>query len=94
MRSVEDYCRQWETRERGDMNTLSIWIKDVRTLIQVIIKKLEQVNEHKSEPKYWKTTVIPPGNICCFCREGPLQDRICMYYIAFTVKDLFLDIDN
>ena len=36
MDSVEDYARQWAKREKGDLDTLSEW---VRSLIQIRIKK-------------------------------------------------------
>jgi hypothetical protein len=37
--SVEDYARQWEKREKEDLDTLSEWVKSVRSLIQIIIKR-------------------------------------------------------
>jgi hypothetical protein len=37
---VEDYTRQWAKREKEDLYTLSEWVKSVRSLIQIIIKKL------------------------------------------------------
>ena len=41
MDSVEDYARQWAKREKEDLDTLSEWVKCVRSLIQIrIIKKL------------------------------------------------------
>ena len=39
MDSVEDYARQWEKREKEDLDTLSEWVKSVRSLIQIIIKR-------------------------------------------------------
>jgi hypothetical protein len=39
MDSVEDYARQWAKREKEDLDTLSEWVKSVRSLIQIIIKK-------------------------------------------------------
>jgi hypothetical protein len=38
MDSVEDYARQWAKREKEDIDTLSEWMKSVRSLIQIIIK--------------------------------------------------------
>ena len=38
MDSVEDYARQWAKREKVDLDTLSEWVKSVRSLIQIIIK--------------------------------------------------------
>jgi hypothetical protein len=40
MDSVEDYVRQWAKREKEDLNTLSEWVKSVRSLIQIRVKKL------------------------------------------------------
>ena len=39
MDSVEDYARQWAIREKEDLDTLSGWVKSVRSLIQIRIKK-------------------------------------------------------
>jgi hypothetical protein len=39
MDSVEDYARQWAKREKEDLDTLSEWLKSVRSLIQIRIKK-------------------------------------------------------
>jgi hypothetical protein len=40
MDSVEDYARQWAKREKEDLDILSEWVKSVRSLIQIRIKKL------------------------------------------------------
>jgi len=40
MDSVEDYARQWAKREKEDLDTLSEWVKSVRSLIQIRITKL------------------------------------------------------
>ena len=37
MDSVEDYVRQWVKHEKEDLDTLSKWVKTVRSLIQIII---------------------------------------------------------
>ena len=39
MDSVEDYARQWAKREKENLDTLSEWVKSVRSLIQIRIKK-------------------------------------------------------
>ena len=39
MDSVEDYARQWAKREKKDFDSLSEWVKSVRSLIQIRIKK-------------------------------------------------------
>ena len=43
---VEDYARQWAKREKEDLDTLSEWVKSVRSLIQIIVKKTQWVYEH------------------------------------------------
>jgi flavin-binding protein dodecin len=40
MDSVEDYARQCAKREKEDLDNLSEWVKSVRPLIQIRIKKL------------------------------------------------------
>ena len=40
MDAVEDYARDWSKREKVEPDTLSEWIKSIRSLIQIRIKKL------------------------------------------------------
>ena len=42
MDSVEDYARQWAKREEEELDTLSEWMKTVRSLMQVRIHKLKR----------------------------------------------------
>ena len=44
MNSVEDYTTQWSKSEKED--TLSQWIKNVRSLIQIIVKKKIKKKPH------------------------------------------------
>jgi len=37
MNFVEDYARQWIQREKKNLDTLSEWIKSVKSLIQIRI---------------------------------------------------------
>jgi hypothetical protein len=39
MDSVEDYARLWTKREKEDLDILSEWVKSVRSLTQIRIKK-------------------------------------------------------
>ena len=39
MDSVEDYVRQWAKHEKEDLYSLSEWVKNVRSLMQIRIKK-------------------------------------------------------
>ena len=39
MDTVEDYTRQWEKREKEDLDILFEWVKSVRSLIQIRFKK-------------------------------------------------------
>ena len=45
MDSVEDYARQWAKREKEGLDTLSEWVKSVRSLIQIRIKKPYLIKE-------------------------------------------------
>jgi hypothetical protein len=38
--SVADYARQWAKREKEDLDILSEWVTNARSLIQIRIKKL------------------------------------------------------
>ena len=38
--SVEDYARQWAKREQEDSETPFEWVKNVRSIMQIRIKKL------------------------------------------------------
>ena len=40
MDSVEDYDTQWAKREKEDLDTVSEWVRSVRSLIQIRIKQL------------------------------------------------------
>ena len=40
MDSVEDYARQWTTREKENLDTLFEWTKSVRLLMQIGIENL------------------------------------------------------
>jgi hypothetical protein len=46
MNSVENYARQSVTHGKEDLYTISEWVKSVRSLIQIIIKKTQRVYEH------------------------------------------------
>ena len=46
MDSVEDYAKQWAKREKEDLDTLSEWMKSVKSLIQIRINKPRWVYEH------------------------------------------------
>ena len=47
MDSIEDYARKWAKREKEDVDALSEWMKAVRSLIQIRIKKLNgSINTH------------------------------------------------
>jgi hypothetical protein len=37
MDSFADYARQWAKREKEDLDTLSEWVKSVRSLIQIAL---------------------------------------------------------
>ena len=47
MDSIEDYARRWAKREKVDVNTLSEWIKTIRTYILSRIKNLKKTMSSK-----------------------------------------------
>ena len=49
MDSVEEYARRWAKREKVDVNTLSEWIKTIRTHIQSRIKNLKNNMSNRVE---------------------------------------------
>jgi hypothetical protein len=58
MDSVQDYARQWAKREKEDLDILSEWVKSVRSLIQIKIKKNPQwVYEHALCPGFLPSQV-------------------------------------
>ena len=48
MNCVEDYARKWAKPENEDLDTLSEWVKRVRSLIQIRIKKNSMVTRTTS----------------------------------------------
>jgi hypothetical protein len=83
MDSVEDYARQWAKREKEDLDTLSEWVKSLRSLIQIMIKKFSgsmstrstsifkdpNVAKHLSllHDKYIIVSADKAPNNVCFC---------------------------
>jgi hypothetical protein len=55
--SVEDYARQWAKHEKEDLYTLSEWVKIVRWLIRIRIKKLSGAMNTRS------TSIIKDPNV-------------------------------
>ena len=41
MDSVEDYAKDWAKREKVEVDTLSEWVKSVRSLIQIRVSNLK-----------------------------------------------------
>ena len=58
MDCVEDYARKWANPEHEDLDTLSEWVKRVRSLMQIRIKKTQWVNKHSHN-----ANLLRP--ICC-----------------------------
>ena len=83
MDSIEVYARQWAKREKKDLDTLSEWVKSVRSLIQIRIKTLSEsmsirstsifkdpnVAKHLSllHDKYIIVSADKAPNNVCFC---------------------------
>ena len=68
MDSLEDYARQWAKREKEDLDTLSKWVKSVRSLIQIRIKNSVGLNTRSTsvfkDPNVAKNP--PPMDYCDF----------------------------
>jgi hypothetical protein len=67
MDSVEDYARQWEKREKEDLDTLSEWVKSVRSLIHIRIKTLSGSMSTRST-SIFRGAFGRPSNIALFER--------------------------
>jgi hypothetical protein len=96
--SVEDYARQWSKREKEDLDTHSEWVKSVRSLIQIRIKKLSgsmstrstsifkdpNVAKHLSllHDKYVVSADKAPNNIVFVCKS---------HYVDCLITELCID---
>ena len=88
--SVEDYARQWAKREKENLDTLSEWVKSVRSLIQIRIKKTRSTTIFK-DPNVAKHLSLlhdkyvivsadkAPNNIVFVCKS---------HYIDCLMKEL------
>ena len=88
MDSVEDYARQWAKREKEDLDTLSEWVKSVRSLIQIIIKKKSvglcalALNQSINDKYVVVSADKAPNNIVFVCKS---------HYKDCLIKELGID---
>jgi hypothetical protein len=87
MDSVEDYARQWAKREKEDLDTLSEWVKSVRSLIQIIIKNSVglwalALNQSINDKYVIISTDKAPNNIVFVCKS---------HYKDCLIKELGID---
>ena len=90
MDSVEDYTRQWAKRIKKDLDTLSEWVKCVRSLMQIRIKKtwvrLWALALHHLFLLHDKYVIVSankvPNNIVFVCKS---------HYIDCLIKELGID---
>ena len=98
MNSVEDYSRQWAKCDKEDLDTLYQWVKSVRSLIQIIIKK-----ESSGSMSTRSTLIFKDSNVSkhlsllhdkCYCLP-PSRYLALMFlgvnYIECLIKELGID---
>jgi hypothetical protein len=69
--SVEDYARQWAKREQEDSETPFEWVKNVRSIMQIRIKKLSGFMSTRSTSIFKDLNVVADQAIQC-CLKGHL----------------------
>jgi hypothetical protein len=97
--SVEDYARLWTRREKEDLDTLSEWVKSVRSLIQIIIKKLSGFMSTRSTsifkyPNVAKHLSLPHDKYVIVSADKAPDNIVCVcksHYIDCLIKELGID---
>jgi hypothetical protein len=96
--SVEDYARQWAKREKEDLYTLSEWVKSLRSLIQIIIKKFSGSMSTRStsifkDPNVAKhLSLLHDKYIIVSADKAPNNVFVCKsHYIDCLIKELGID---
>ena len=89
MDSVSDYARQWAKRKKEDLDTLSEWIKAVRSLIQIRIKKLNgSINAHDTsifkDPNVAQHLSYLHENLLLSPQIKPQTSFLCVKLITLT----------
>ena len=84
MDSFEDYARQWAKREKENLVILSEWVKSVRSLIQIRIKKTQWVYDHSSTPIFKdpniakQLSLLHDKYVTLYTDKAPKQYCICV----------------
>ena len=88
MDSVEDYARQWSKREKEDLDTHSEWVKSVRSLIQIRIKKNSMSTRSTSifkDPNVAKhLSLLHDKYVIVSAYKAPSNIVLCVDHIAYT----------
>ena len=75
MDSVEDYAKNWAKREKVEVDTLSEWVKAVRSLIQIRVSKLKGSMSTKASSIFKDPKVVeklPPIILFWFVKNTTL----------------------
>jgi hypothetical protein len=99
MDSVEDYTRQWSKREKEDLDTHSEWVKSVRSLIQIRIKKLSGSMSTRStsifkDPNVAKHLSLLHGKYVIVSADKAPNNIVCVcksHYVDCLIKELCID---
>jgi hypothetical protein len=100
MDSVEDYARQWVKREKEYLDTLSEWVKSVRSLIQIRIKrKLSGSMRNRStsnfkDPNVAKHLSLLHDKYCIVSADKAPNNIVFVcksHYIDCLIKELGID---
>jgi hypothetical protein len=96
---VEDYARQWAKREKEELDTLSEWVKSMRSLIQIRIKKLSGSMSSRStsifkDPKVAKHLSLLHDKYVIFSTDKAHNNIVFVcksHYIYCLIKELGID---
>jgi hypothetical protein len=77
---ISDYARQWAKHKKEDLDTLSEWVKSVRSLLQIRIKKLS------GSMNTCSTSIFKGPNVAK--HVSLLHDKYAMYILwHFQIKN-------
>jgi hypothetical protein len=95
MDSVEDYARQCAKREKEDLDNLSEWVKSVRSLIQIRIKKFGGSMSTRStsifkDPNVAKHLSLLQDKYVIVCTDKASNNIACVcksHYVDCLIKE-------
>ena len=99
MDSVADYARQWAKREKEDLDILSEWVTNARSLIQIRIKKLSGFMSSRStsifkDPNVAKHLSLLNDKYVIVSAEKAPNNIVCVcksHFIDCLIKELGID---